>query len=355
MSLLVQMPPDSGDPLADLTIYLQKAVELEHATIPPYLSAMYSLRTGSNDAIHALIRSVVIQEMAHMVLAANLLSAIGGTPRFTDPHFIPSYPGGLPYHIGDQGPQPFEVPLAAFSLDLVQNVFMTIELPEGAPLDFPVAPPPPKLSAAAAAPDGQTFKTIGQFYQAIEHKLIEAGPNIYTGDPTHQLTHPSGTFRIGSLADGIKAIAQIVRQGEGSSQSPLAGPAGELAHYYRFAEIVKGQMLIADPLQPNGYSYSGAPIAFDPSGVIPIIENPKQRDYQAGSPAARFSAQFNGLYGNLLRILEESYAGGSVDANILGLMFELKIMAQRVMSVQVPGQNGVYAAPTFEYSPTHAA
>ncbi len=266
----------------------------------------------------------------------------------------------MPYHIGDEpGKPPFEVPLARFSLDLVQNVFLTIELPEGPPLDFPVTPPPVTgraagLLDAAAIPDDQEFGTIGQFYQAIEQKLIEAGPNIYTGDPTHQLTHPGGAFRIGSLADGIRAIAQIVRQGEGSAQSPLAGPAGELAHYYRFAEIVKQYTLIADPVAPLGYSYSGAPIPFDRTGVVPIEENAKQAMYPAGSPAARFSAQFNGLYGNLLRILEDSYTGQELDANIIGMMFELKIMAQRVMSVQIPGKS-TFAAPTFEYALAHAA
>ncbi len=354
MSLMVAMPAASGDAYADVKTYLQKAIELEHATIPPYLTAMYSLAPGRNDAIGALIRSVVVQEMAHMTLAANILSAIGGTPRFTDESFIPSYPGGLPYHIGGA---PFEVPLAPFSLDLVKNIFMVIELPEGPPLEFPVTPPP--ALAAFARQDDREFKTIGAFYEFVKETLEEAGPDIYTGDPAKQLTHPYGAFRVESLDDAKRAIDEIVRQGEGSHESPLSGPAGELAHYYRFAEIVKGRTLIGDPTQPKPpyYSYSGIPLTFDPLGVIPIVTNAKQAMYGAGTPAARFSHEFNGMYGNLLRMLEESYAGHDVTANIIGCMFQMKILAKRLMSTQLPSPpyGTLFAAPTFEFVGTHAA
>ncbi len=54
----------------DLYPYLQKAVELEHSTIPPYLTAYYSLKPGLNDEIAGLIRSVVIEEMLHMTISA---------------------------------------------------------------------------------------------------------------------------------------------------------------------------------------------------------------------------------------------------------------------------------------------
>jgi hypothetical protein len=39
---------------------LQSAVELEHATIPPYLYALYSLDEHKNALIVEIIRSVVI-------------------------------------------------------------------------------------------------------------------------------------------------------------------------------------------------------------------------------------------------------------------------------------------------------
>ena len=35
----------------DLYPWLQNAIELEHSTIPPYLTAMFSLKPGTNDEI----------------------------------------------------------------------------------------------------------------------------------------------------------------------------------------------------------------------------------------------------------------------------------------------------------------
>ena len=59
--------------------YLYAALQLEHATIPPYLTALYSLHPGTNsDAAH-VIRVVAVEEMLHLTLAANLLNAVGGT------------------------------------------------------------------------------------------------------------------------------------------------------------------------------------------------------------------------------------------------------------------------------------
>jgi len=354
MRLVVQPPAETGVVHDDLRTYLQRAIELEHATIPPYLTAMYSLLPGKNDVARALIRSVVVEEMSHMVLAANILSAIGGAPSFTAEDFIPAYPGGLPFKIGDQpGQPPFEVHLAPFSLQLVENTFMAIELPENPPLDFPVL-------EALAAPAEETFTTIGAFYQRIRELILAAGPSLYTGDPARQPRHPYGTFAIRSQADAIRAIDQIVRQGEGTTTFPTSGSGGEIAHYYRFAQIVKGRMLVPDPMSRLKYSYSGAEIPFRPDGVVPIVVDPKQSDYPEGTEAARISRQFNGLYGTLLRMLEEAYSGKDVITNIVGIMFDLKIIAQRLMSVPIPQPPDyvgapVFAAPTFEFALTHAA
>jgi rubrerythrin len=102
---------------------LQHAVMLEHATIPTYLYALYSLKPGTNAEIRELIGSVVIEEMSHMALACNILNAIGGSPVIDDPRFVPRYPGPLPGGVESQ----LIVPLKPFSLDLVQKVFMEIE------------------------------------------------------------------------------------------------------------------------------------------------------------------------------------------------------------------------------------
>ena len=72
----------------DLHVYLQNAAKLEHSTIPPYLTAMFSLKLGTNESIARLIRSVVVEEMLHMTIAANILIAIGGKPAINSEALI---------------------------------------------------------------------------------------------------------------------------------------------------------------------------------------------------------------------------------------------------------------------------
>ena len=74
--------------MESLREHLQWAIELEHATIPAYLCALYSIKSGSNLEAVELISSVVIEEMLHLTLAANLLNAVGGEPRLDIPRML---------------------------------------------------------------------------------------------------------------------------------------------------------------------------------------------------------------------------------------------------------------------------
>ena len=51
---------------------LQTAIELEHSTIPPYLTAMFTINEDTNAFAYTAIRSVVMEEMLHMTLLHNL-------------------------------------------------------------------------------------------------------------------------------------------------------------------------------------------------------------------------------------------------------------------------------------------
>ena len=66
--------------LDSLRSHLQTALEVELSTVPPYLCALYSIKPGANPESSRLIRSVVMEEMLHMTLVANLLNAVGGKP-----------------------------------------------------------------------------------------------------------------------------------------------------------------------------------------------------------------------------------------------------------------------------------
>src|SRR5262245_32818636 len=87
----------------DLKTSLQNAILLEHATIPPYLTAYYTL-SGNTDSVtyaRGIIRDIIVEEMLHLTLAANILIAVGGSPKLNDPLVVPKYPGPLPMGIGD--------------------------------------------------------------------------------------------------------------------------------------------------------------------------------------------------------------------------------------------------------------
>src|SRR5665213_2756788 len=53
--------------IGELRSAFQTAIELEHSTIPPYLVALYSIKDGTNQVATQIIRSVVIEEMLHMI------------------------------------------------------------------------------------------------------------------------------------------------------------------------------------------------------------------------------------------------------------------------------------------------
>lgn len=125
ITLRRELVQNLDDPQA-LREALQTAVELEHATIPTYLYALYSIEPGTNAEIASLLLSIVIEEMMHMALACNILNAIGGSPEIDKPGFIPTYPGHLPGAVEES----LIVPLAPLSQDLVLKVFMVIEEPE---------------------------------------------------------------------------------------------------------------------------------------------------------------------------------------------------------------------------------
>ena len=91
---------------------------MEHSTIPLYLTALFSMGNGTDEAA-GVIHSVVVEEMLHMTTACNCLNAIGGAPMIDSPSFIPSFPMRLPLTNVSVG-------IAPFSRSLMQK-FMLVE------------------------------------------------------------------------------------------------------------------------------------------------------------------------------------------------------------------------------------
>jgi rubrerythrin len=350
---MLRLRPELFDDLESLDgvrTGLQNAVRLEHATIPTYLYALFSLKPGTNGEIAGLIESIVAEEMAHMALAANVLNAIGGSPSVDDPSLIPTFPGPLPGGVDAD----LTVHLEPFSKDLVENTFMVIEHPEH-PLDFPtleVEEPPEE--------------TIGTFYTKISKAIGELGNSIFTGDPKRQVTKGFSAVEVipvTDVASAQRAIEIIIEQGEGTSQSPLdPEDPGDLAHYYRFAEIANGHRLVPNPdagpdTPPDQrYSYTGPVIPFDAGGVYPLPKDPKAANYPEGSLARNLCDTFNYTYTSLLKSLHTVF-NGQPDTlpTAIGLMWSLQEqfleMARQPADPKNP--HGPVIAPSFEYLPVY--
>ena len=177
----------------------QSAAEVELFTIPLYMTALYSIQgtypspadsqdlwpgrnanpndTSPSQIAFNLIYSVFIQEMFHLQLAGNLLSAMGAEyclaqamlpPKYDNPHVIPC--------VGDlrviPGYEDVTVALGPLDLDRIK-LFLAIETPDwdAAPIqDAPTVPYPTgfweKVDSGAAG-----FGTIGHLYNCYKEYM----------------------------------------------------------------------------------------------------------------------------------------------------------------------------------------
>ena len=331
-----------AEKLEDLFPMLQQAIELEHSTIPPYLTALFSFKPDKGQSIRSIIHSIVIEEMMHMTIACNILNALGGEPIISKPHFVPSYPTHLPMCIGDS----LIVGLERYSRELVKDVFMKIEEPNN-PLHFPT-----KKIFAAVEPE---YKTIGDFYVALQAKIKEIAPDILPGEESRQVT--SNFFPVDLLypirtkEDAINSINTIVKQGEGTPTSP-AGVDNTLAHYYKFEELFQGNELVVDPCTPNGYAFYGPEIPFEPADVQPLYPNTKASMFEHGTEERRLIDLFNQQYSNMLHGLHQTFNGRpeKLSSNI-GLMIDLRLTCQKMAQMPFPGKNDYTIGPSYEFMP----
>ena len=302
---------------------LQAAIALELSTIPPYLCGWWSIKSPAEEAA-LLIRSIVLDEMFHMGLVCNMLSAIGGTPRIVAA--APTYPGPLPggVHPG------LTVYLSGLTCTYVRDVFMEIEMPEH-PLAF--------------AASGEEFPTIGSFYDALREAFRQVRPTISVNNQLSQKGIGGNDLEpIKDLVGVEGSITLIKEQGEGTSTSPDAPQAaGEFAHYYKFGEIYHGHKL----QQVNGkWEFNGDVVAFPDvyhMGVVPA------GGWPSPDPAVQGLLQkFNTEYTALLQDLDKAWIGGGSSAlgPAIGKMFSLTSTAGELLKAPLPGGDGVYG-PEF--------
>ncbi|MFN2496447.1 MAG: ferritin-like protein [Pseudonocardiaceae bacterium] len=344
-----ELPCTLPETLAELRKYLQGALEIEHLTIPPYLTAMYTIRAGTNQDAYYTIRSVVLEEMLHMTLLANLLNAVGGRPRVADPDFVRRYPAGLPYSALD-----VEIPLQHFS-PAAMRTFLLIERPQY--LDGPLRSP-------------QGWTSIGQFYGFIRTGLLqlvaELGEDqVFRGRRARQVGpeefYNSGgeAFPVTDLRSALLALRVVTEQGEGlrdslfDSDDQLFGEDREVAHYFRFNEIRTGRTYgphdtpDAPPTGPEIDVRWEEAYRIDPNAsVADYARYPDQAVYQ-------HAVAFNDAYAELLAHLEIAF-NGLPRFMILGVpaMLRLRDLAERLYRNPHPdpgkASRGYFASATFE-------
>ncbi|MDB5919193.1 MAG: Ferritin-like [Massilia sp.] len=290
-----------------LVYLLTEAAEIEHGLMCTYLYAGWSLKQSVSegvtpaqlDAINRWrkeIRSVAMEEMAHLATVNNLLMAIGSPPHFRRQNF--PVPAG--YH-----PSSLVVRLAPLTRDTLAH-FVYLERPEG--MDMAQAKGFESASAyqrrphaTRLTPTAEDFDTVGHLYRGIEQgfetlagRLGETA--LFAGEPGAQLgpdiMELPGLVTVTDLRTAVQAIEVIIEQGEGGRSD------AERSHFARFVAMAGeyDAFLQEDPgFMPH------RPVVSDPVMFAPIGDAPGC--HIDGPDSARVLDLANATYGLMLRLL----------------------------------------------------
>jgi CDGSH-type Zn-finger protein/truncated hemoglobin YjbI len=345
-----------------LIYMLCEAAELEHGIMCQYLFAAFSLKQRKDEGLTAeqidavtrwrrAVSHVATEEMLHLALVHNLLSAVGAAPHFGRPN-LPAparhYPAGV------------NLTLVPFGEAALQH-FMFLERPEGMALegaesiDVPLGDAVPLMSEEDIVPQLQDFATVGHLYRSIEHGFAHLAEkfgerNLFVGPPRAQATTETFAWpelvAVTDLATAQQAIDTILEQGEG------ARGQWETAHFGQFVKILDEyrEMTAADP-------------AFDP--VRPVMfatVRPCEHDESVPRIRDRLASQcsdlFNVSYEILLQLMERFFAHTEetdaqlatlADATISLMLGVLKPLGSLITTLPVgPEHPGMNAGPSFE-------
>jgi Ferritin-like len=292
---------------------------------------------------------VVVEEMLHLTLVANLLNAVRGEPDLTRPDFVPDYPTKLP-----DGEDDFTVSRQAFCRESVET-FLKIERPDEAPTEGQRRVARSASGHGAATMHVFGFYSIGEFYEevrrGIDRLYKERGDALFSGPVERQVTpeyYYSGGGELIAVTD-IKsardAIRLIAEQGEGL-RTGIFDAEHELSHYYRFQQLLLGRFYQRGdkPGDPTG-----PPLPVDWDAVYPLKSNAKLEDFPEQSQLRAAAEQFNQRYAAFLALLTTAFTGSpALLVEAVTEMFRLREGMLQLMRNPIPGQAGVHGAPTFE-------
>jgi hypothetical protein len=355
-------PPLRVESREELVWLLAQACELEHGLMCEYLFAQFTLKRTREEGLsdqqlakvaawETVIIDVTKQEMLHLALATNLLTAIGAAPHFHRPNFpILSrwYPPGV------------QIALVGFGERALRH-FIYLERPEGMDLDD--AEGFAAVGQARPLTDGdqlmavpEDYQTVGHLYRGIEQgleRLVErhGEAGVFIGPPEAQATTevfewPELTA-VTDLASAAAAIELIIEQGEGARGD------WRDAHFGKFVALLDDYLATraADP-------------GFDPARPVEpaYVRRPPDVEAKVASIGDPLTAQvadlFNAVYETTLQALSRYFVhSGETAGQVTTLATTTKHLMNWVMrplgSVLTtlplgPDQPGMMAGPAFE-------
>jgi hypothetical protein len=290
-----------------LIYLLTEAAEIEHGLMCTYLYAGWSLKQSVSEAVTPTqldainrwrkeIRSVAMEEMAHLATVNNLLMSVGSPPHFRRQNF--PVPAG--YH-----PSSLVVRLAPLTRDTLAH-FVYLERPEG--MDMAQAKGFESASAyqrhphvTRLTPTAEDFDTVGHLYRGIQQGFETLAERLgetalFAGDPGAQLGPDimdlPGLVTVTDLHTAVQAIEVIIEQGEGGRSDT------EKSHFARFVAMAGeyDAFLQEDPDFVPHRAVVSDPVMFAPIGDAPGC-------HIDGHDSARVLDLANATYGLMLRLL----------------------------------------------------
>ncbi|WP_342315444.1 ferritin-like domain-containing protein [Lysobacter sp. FW306-1B-D06B] len=290
---------------------LAEAAEIEHHLMCCYLYAAFSLKERTDEDLSEAelqavqrwrqeILSVSVEEMGHLAIVCNILSALGAPAHLVHQNF-PIPPG---YH-----PSGVVVKLAPFNRQTLTH-FIYLERPDDADVqDGEGFEPPQRYSRALGMDRLMTvctdYDTVGELYHSISAGLAHLSQSmgervLFVGNPEHQLDSDvarlPGLKTVRCLRTALEAIDAIVRQGEG------ADSCSEDSHYQRFLRIGReyDALVQARPAFRPARMSAHNPVMRPPP-------TPEGRLWISEEPAAALLDLGNALYNHCLRCVSLAY------------------------------------------------
>ena len=266
---------------------LAEAAQLEHMIMCQYLFAEISLKDSTGEGLtedqaeavgrwRKTVRGIAVEEMLHLALVANLMTAIGAAPALGRPNF-PQRSGYFPSGL--------QLDLLPFGERALRH-FLYLERPEGMERQdakgfVPTAPPREPVEADELLPRGQEFATVGHLYRGIADGLRGLTERlgeraVFVGSPraqaTPELLRWPQLVAVTDLASALAAVEEIIEQGEGARGD------WRPAHYGRFLGIWEEYQSLRrrdpsfEPARPVLPAYTRQP--FDITAPQPIVTYP---------------------------------------------------------------------------------